>query len=119
MTIFLISEISDTDAIQKYLYTNINYAAYAIGDLEPPYSDSTKWYGASYEGELQGVALVYTALHPQVLYLQVTESALSALLLLGVGPDQASYTIQPVTANLLENFYVLDKTFHMFRMRVN
>jgi GNAT superfamily N-acetyltransferase len=119
MTVFSISELSDTGTIQQFLNSDINYAAYAIGDLEPPYSDSANWFGASLDGELQGLALVYTALHPQVLFLQGQESALSALLLHGVGPDQVFFTIQPEIENLLDNFYVLEKTFQMFRMRVN
>src|SRR5262245_4833964 len=119
MTIYSISEINDSDEVEKFLKLDINYAAYAIGDLEPPYSDSAKWYGASDGGALQGLALIYTALHPHVLYLQGQESAISALLLNGIGADQVFFTIQPEIANLLENFYVLESTFHKFRMRVN
>jgi ribosomal protein S18 acetylase RimI-like enzyme len=116
--LYAISELTDIDQIRSYLLTDVNYAAYTLGDLEPPYSEHTTWYAASRTGEIEGLALVYTGLTPPILFLMGDPSALSAMLLYGIGPDEVFYTVKPDALELLKTFYTLDETHLMFRMRI-
>jgi ribosomal protein S18 acetylase RimI-like enzyme len=116
--LYAISELTNIDQIRSYLLTDANYAAYTLGDLEPPYSEHTTWYAASRTGEIEGLALVYEGLIPPVLFLMGDIAALSAMLLYGVGPDEVFYTAKPDALEMLKSFYALDEPHLMFRMRI-
>jgi len=119
MALYAISELTDREQVRSYLATDINYAAYAIGDLEPPYSDHARWFAASRTGEIDALALVYSALDPQVLFLMGDILAISALLLQGIGADSVFFTARPDSEEVLRTFYKIDHLYSMFRMRVN
>lgn len=119
MTLYAISELVDKEQIRFYLSTDINYAAYAIGDLEPPYYDHTRWYSASRTGSIEALGLVYSALQPEVLFLMGEVPALSALLLYGIGSDTVFFTAKPETEGTLRSFYDIEHISYMLRMRVN
>ncbi|MBN1310804.1 MAG: GNAT family N-acetyltransferase [Anaerolineae bacterium] len=116
--LYAISQLTDTDQIREYLKTDVHYAAYTLGDLEPPYSEHATWYAASRTGEIEGLALLYEGLTPPVLFLMGDVPALSALLLYGIGPNEVFYNIRPEAQEMLESFYILEETNPMFRMRI-
>ena len=118
MPLYAISQVTDLEQIRAFLNTDRDYAAYALGDLEPPYDDHATWVAASRTGEIEGLALLYTSLDPVVLFLMGDRSAISALLMHGVGPREVFYTAKPDMESLLNTFYVLTQCVPMYRMRV-
>lgn len=116
--LYAISQLTDPDQIRTYLKTDVHYAAYTLGDLEPPYSEHATWYAASRAGEIDGLALVYKGLTPPILFLMGDVSALSAILLYGIGPEEVFYTVKPDALEMLKSFYALDDMHSMFRMRI-
>ncbi len=118
MTTYALSELTDKDQIHAFLIADLNYSAYALGDLEPPYADDATWIAASRTGAIEGLALVYDALDPPVLFLMGEVPAISALLLHGVGPDKVFFTAKPEAEGVLRDFYEIDFLHQMHRMRV-
>jgi ribosomal protein S18 acetylase RimI-like enzyme len=117
--LYAISELTDIDQIREYLNTDVHYAAYTLGDLEPPYSEDATWYAASRTGEIEGLALVYRGLDPPVFFLMGDGSALSAMLLYGIGPEEVFFNVRPEAKEMLASFYDIDEAYPMFRMRIN
>jgi ribosomal protein S18 acetylase RimI-like enzyme len=118
MTVYAISQLTDLEQVRAFLETDRNYAAYALGDLDPRYVADTTWVAASHTGEVEGLALIYTALEPAVLFLMGEVPALSALLMHGVGPDEVLFTASPDLEDTLRAFYAVDRVEPMHRMRV-
>ena len=118
MPVYTISELKEKASIRAFLEKDRGYAAYALGDLEPPYAEHATWHGALLDDELEGLALVYANLEPPALFLMGTNPAVSALLMHGVGPDEVYFTARPEQQPLLETWYTLLKPTAMYRMRV-
>ncbi len=118
MNLYAISELTDKEQIRAYLTTDRDYAAYALGDLEPPYAQRCTWIATARTGAVEGLALIYTGLDPTVLFLMGTQPALNALLLHGVGPDKVFFNIRPEIKGLLETYYEIEHLAAMYRMRV-
>jgi GNAT superfamily N-acetyltransferase len=118
MGLYAISQLIDEEQIRTYLMTNSAYAAYALGDLEPPYSQRAIWIGASQTGAIEGLALIYNGLDPTVLFLMGETRAISALLMHGVGPDRVFFSIQPAMEEVLSTFYSIEHSQPMYRMLV-
>jgi len=118
MPVYTISELKDKDSIRVFLERDKGYAAYALGDLEPPYDAHATWHGAHVDDELEGVALIYGGLEPPALFLMGGNPAVSALLMYGVGPNEVYFTARPEQQPLLEMWYTLTKPTAMYRMRV-
>jgi ribosomal protein S18 acetylase RimI-like enzyme len=119
MAVYAISEITDETQIRSFLRKDENYAAYALGDLDPPYSEHTVWIGAAQSGEIEGLALHYTRFDPAVLFLQGNNESVSALLEHGVGPDRIYFTSRPEHEALIHRCYDLHEVNLMYRMRVH
>jgi ribosomal protein S18 acetylase RimI-like enzyme len=118
MGIYAISQLTDLKQVRAYLETDRNYAAYALGDLDPRYVAYTTWLAASRTGEIEGLALIYRALDPMVLFLMGEVPALSAMLMHGIGPDKVFFTAKPELEGILPAFYRVDHVSYMYRMRV-
>ncbi|HEC24243.1 MAG TPA: GNAT family N-acetyltransferase [Chloroflexi bacterium] len=118
MHAYRISETRDLTQIRAYLMRDPDYAAYALGDLEPPLSDSARWFIASQGDRIEGLALVYSGLTPAVLFLMGSRPALRALLAHGVGPDEVLCLARPELEPTLARFYRLGNVHPMYRMRV-
>lgn len=116
--LYAISQLTDIDQIREYLTTDVHYAAYTLGDLEPPYSDHATWYAASRSGQIEGLVLVYEGLEPPILFLMGDVPALSAILLYGIGPDEVFFNVKPDALKMLESFYMPEEANPMFRMRI-
>jgi ribosomal protein S18 acetylase RimI-like enzyme len=118
MPLYSISELKDKAILRAYLEKDRGYAAYALGDLEPPYDEHATWYGAQLDGDLEGLALVYGNLEPPALFLMGGNPAISALLMYGVGPDEVYFNARPEQQPLLETWYTLLKPTAMYRLRL-
>lgn len=119
MYYYNISELKDKASIRRFLEQDPGYAAYALGDLEPPYEQHATWFGAkAVGGALEALALVYGNLKPPALFLMGSNRAMSALLMHGVGPDEVYFNAKPGQQALLESWYTLLKPSAMLRMRL-
>lgn|SRR5574341_34461 len=118
MALYALSKLDDLALVRGFLLTDPDYAAYALGDLDPHYAGHTTWLAAAQTGEIEGLALLYDALTPPVLFLMGETSALSALLLHGIGPERIFFTALPELESVLRAFYEVDFVHAMFRMRV-
>lgn len=58
---------TDRAAIYAFLRRDPLFAAYAIGDLEPPYFQRSTWLLATRDGKTRSLALLYRGLEPPVL----------------------------------------------------
>lgn len=118
MAVYDITELKDKSVIRAFLERDAGYAAYALGDLEPPYDRHATWTGAMLDDELAALALVFGDLEPPALFLMGTNPGISALLVHGVGPDEVYFTARPDQQPLLEDWYDLMKPDAMYRMRL-
>lgn len=113
-----IAQLFDERAIRAFLRTDEDYAAYALGDLDPPYADAARWYAAGDSSGMCGLVLHYTTLDPEVLFLMGDDTAVRTLLTSRIGPDRVYYTAKPHQEVVLSEYYVLPDVQHMYRMRV-
>lgn len=118
MAYYAISELDDKALIHNYLASDPAYAAYALADLQPPEAEHSRWFAASRTGEIEGLGLVYSALHETILFLMGDTSALSALLMHGIGPSHVFFSAPSALIDVLPDFYRVDETLGLFRMRV-
>src|SRR5574341_1047308 len=117
-SLYEVSRLTDRAQIRDYLLTDRNYSAYALGDLDPRHFQHTMWFAAARNGEIEGLALTYTALEPPVLFLMGAPSALSTLLTHGVGSNRVFFTAKPAMESTLARLYRVTESFQMFRMRI-
>jgi ribosomal protein S18 acetylase RimI-like enzyme len=118
MTRYAISETVNEAQIRTFLLTDENYAAYALGDLDPPYSGHAQWIIAASSGNVEALGLHYAHFDPSVLFLQGTDAAVSALLEHGIGPEKIYFTTRPEHEVLLRGCYDVQEVNRMYRMRV-
>ncbi len=118
MTGFTI-EHPDGEEVRDFLLTDEDYAAYALGDLDPPYVDQAIWIGARCGGALEALALHYTGLDPHVLFLMGSHSGIQELLQAEVSPTQVYYTAKPDVESVLRRYFRLVDVFYMARMRLD
>lgn len=109
----------DLEAVRAFLERDAAYAAYALGDLEPPYAEHARWYLAAIgDSHPQGIALVYDGLEPPALFLMGSDAGLRALLAAQVAPDSVMLLAPDRSEELLCEFYSMDCVQRMVRMRV-
>ncbi len=115
---YTITPIQDTEIIRRHLLTDRGYAAYALGDLEPPYNDSAAWIAATRQGQIEALALVYSGLEPPALFLMGDGAALDALLQCDDLPGRALFNIEPGGESVLQAHYEIEHRSVMLRMMV-
>ncbi len=118
MSAYTLVPLTSEERIRSYLQTDVNYAAYALGDLDPPYAQFASWLGAVQGSEIDGLALHYRGLDPPVLFLMGSKAAIMALLGHGISGPCVYYTAKPEAEPLLAIYYHLHEVHRMFRMRV-
>jgi ribosomal protein S18 acetylase RimI-like enzyme len=60
--------LTDIEAIRRFLETDREWAAYALGDLEPELRRQSDWYGAADEAGLRALTLLYKGFDPPTLF---------------------------------------------------
>jgi len=118
MSLYAISEIRNRAQIHRFLMQNADYAAYALGDLDTPYSAHAHWFVAARTGAVEGLALVYEGIEPTALFLMGSLTAISALLLHGVGPNAVALLAPVECRDLLHDYYLIEHIAVMDRMRI-
>jgi ribosomal protein S18 acetylase RimI-like enzyme len=114
---YVVTALNDRDRIRQLLRERVEYAAYAIGQLEPGLFERTRWFFA--RGDT-GTALV---LHSrgglgEASFLMGDPDALSAILSIHPGPMHTYATCQPVHLEMLQQVYRLHTQNPMMRMAV-
>jgi len=71
--------LNDKSRIEAFLRKNVYLHLYSIGDLDDFFWPDTAWYGWEKGGEIQAVALLYTA-SPDPTLLAVSESRLAGIM---------------------------------------
>lgn len=115
---YTVEQLSDKSVIRSFLMRDSSYAAYALGDLEPPHAEHATWLGALRGGGIEGLALVYSAFEPPVLFLMGSRAALGALLATGALPRRALVLAPPRDEPTIRRSYRVERMAHMLRMRV-
>jgi ribosomal protein S18 acetylase RimI-like enzyme len=114
---YVVSALSDRDRIREILRVRMDYAAYAIGQLEPGLFERTRWFWA--RGDT-GTGLV---LHSRgglgdATFVMGDPDALAAILSVHPGPGHTYATCQPHHTGSLEGVYRLSNQQPMVRMAV-
>ena len=114
---FLIEKLEDGDEIRRILSGQIEYTAYALGQMEPGLIERTHWYRA--RGET-GTGLV---LHSRgglgdATFLMGDPGAVEAILSIHPGPPQTYVTCQPHHLDAMSNVFRLSNQQPMIRMGV-
>ena len=114
-----IRSVSDRGQLRAFLEMDRLLAAYAICDLEDREFGKTRWGGA-FDGErLVAVALEYSGLTPQPLFVMGRTDGIEAILRDVVRPRAAYVAALPETIPAIEGLYRLDPGPPMVRMWVD
>ncbi len=108
--------LTDRDEILRFLERDRDYAAYAIGDLEPALFAQSEWAGAEREGRLITLALYFKGLSLPALFLMGEPVGLAAILRFGLRPERALVTCQEPHLPALSAFYHTRPPVSMWRM---
>lgn len=111
-----VEKIEDKRDIIRFLESDRLYAAYAIGDLEPPLFGETEWYGDLEEGEINTLCLRFKARHPDVIFVMGAAEGLRAILERVLKIRRASFALKLEHLSAVTEFYSLQKLQEMFRM---
>ena len=108
--------LTDKERIREFLSTDREYAAFALGDLDPELFKQSVWYGAETEGGLQALALIFKGFDPPALFMMGDSTGL-ALLLGSLLREQNVYaTCRPEHRGVLDAYYSLGEVERMNRM---
>lgn len=111
--------VSDRTELRRFLDGDRLLAAYAICDLEDKEFAKTRWGGA-YDGDrLAALALEYTGLTPQPLFVMGRPEGIEAILRDIVRPRAAYVAVLPEALPAVESVYRLDAGPQMVRMWVD
>lgn len=110
--------LADAAAIRAFLLRDPDFAAYALGDLEPPYAQHATWTTAFRDGDIQALTLLYDAIDPPALYVIGELTALKPLLAGLDAPTRVLLLAPEDARDLLETYYSVAHWSQMLRMRV-
>ena len=114
-----IRTVTDRGELRAFLETDRLFAAYAICDLEAREFGKTRWGGA-FEGErLVALALEYSGLTPQPLFVMGRSDGIEAIVRDVIRPRAAYVAVLPHALPAVEAAYRLDPGPQMVRMWVD
>jgi RimJ/RimL family protein N-acetyltransferase len=109
----------DRVAIRDFLESNRLFAAYAICDLEDREFARTRW-GAAFDGdEIVAIALEYSGMTPQPLFVMGRDEGIEAILRDVIRPRAAYVAALPANVAAVQALYRLDPGPPMVRMYVD
>jgi ribosomal protein S18 acetylase RimI-like enzyme len=111
-----IRKLTDPAEILTFLERDRFYAAYAIGDLEPDMFQHTNWYVAEADGQVRALALLFTALNPDALFVMGDTAGLTVILSSALRPRRVYVTAMPEHLPALRAFYSLGQPERTVRM---
>lgn len=104
------------EELRAFLEQDREYAAYALGDCEPPYVRHATWWGGEWDGDLRAVALVYAEFDPPVLFLMGDPDGLTVVLGTGVRERSVYLTCRETHLPAVGKAYRLLSSEPMYRM---
>ena len=111
--------ITDRAQLRQFLETDRLLAAYALCDLEDREFGKTRWGGAFDGNRLVALALEYSGLTPQPLFVMGSSDGIEAVLRDVVRPRAAYVAVLPDALEAVEASYRLDPGPQMVRMWVD
>lgn len=111
--------VTDRDVLRSFLETDRLLAAYAICDLEDREFGKTRWGGAFDGDRLVSVALEYSGMTPQPLFVMGRPDGIETILRDVVRPRAAYVAYLPEAEPAVESLYRLDAGPQMVRMWVD
>lgn len=117
---YVVCLTTDRAAIYAFLSRDPLAAAYAIGDLEPPFFEQCTWMLACREGTPQSLALLYQGLDPPVLLTLGERVGVAAIFGQLALPEQVAMSAQAAHLSLFQAAYDFsgDRIRPMVRMSV-
>jgi len=112
-------KLTEPDEIIAFLERDRLYAAYALADLEPELFRYTHWYAADVDGETRSLALHFTALEPDALFLMGDAAGLPVILGSVLRPQRVYASLQPQHLMALRAFYRLGQPERTVRMALD
>jgi ribosomal protein S18 acetylase RimI-like enzyme len=111
--------ITDRTQLRQFLETDRLLAAYALCDLEDREFGKTRWGGAFDGNRLVALALEYSGLTPQPLFVMGRSDGIEAVLRDVVRPRAAYVAVLPESLEAVQASYRLDPGPQMVRMWVD
>lgn len=111
-------QLTDKNEILRFLETDLLYAAYAVGDLEPALFAQSEWVGAKDGEQLRTIALLFKGLDPPALLLMGDPAGLATILRPGLGPESVFLTCQKRHLEAVRAFYRTEPPTPMWRMTI-
>ncbi len=111
-----VRKLDDPNKILAFLERDRLYAAYAIADLEPELFQHTRWYVAEADGQTRSLAMLFTALDPDVLFLMGDPAGLIIILGSALRPRRVYASIRPEHLPVLRSHYRLSRPERTVRM---
>jgi RimJ/RimL family protein N-acetyltransferase len=110
--------LTDKNRILCFLETDLLYAAYAVGDLEPELFAQSEWVGAEENGQLRAIALHFKGIDPPALLLMGDSAGLENILRSGLRPQRVLVTCRQRHLETVQAFYHTEPPLPMWRMVV-
>lgn len=111
--------LTDRDQLRSFLETDRLFAAYALCDLEDREFSRTRWGGAFDGDRLVALALEYSGLTPQPLFVMGRPEGIEAILRDVVRPRAAYVAVLEESVDAVQTVYRLDPGPQMVRMWVD
>ncbi len=111
-----VEQTTDVEALSAFLQQDRAYAAYALGDLEPPYWRDSAWFIARRNGEIEALALVYSGLEPPALFTMGALQGLQVIMMQAPLPAQAAIVSRWEHLPVMQARYSLPSLHPMLRM---
>ncbi len=111
--------ITDRAQLRMFLETDRLLAAYALCDLEDREFSKTRWGGAFDGDRLVALALEYSGLTPQPLFVMGRSEGIEAVLRDVIRPRAAYVAVLPEAVEAVQSVYRLDPGPQMVRMWVD
>ena len=113
-----VRKLTDKNKIRRFLETDSQYAAYAIGDLEPVLFAQSEWVGTEENEQLRAIALLFKGLDPSALFLMGDLVGLTPILRLGMRPQRVYLTCRQQHLAAVRAFYRTEPPIPMWRMLI-
>jgi len=114
-----VRRLADRSEIATFLERDRWYAAYAIGDLEPGFSERCHWFGAALAAKLRSLVLLFEGLDPPALFMMGEPPGIAMILGTALRPETVMFTCRDSHLPALQTHYQTSNIDHMLRMALS